>query len=152
MYLGELCPPLGKTCLIGGTCPSPAFSLEEVKFFAIFSLEGNNLPFRGVIISYDRNLLLLRGTNLSPDPPLGNLPLALSLRKTGLFAFFLGTVTFLTTLSFGGVNLPLREKALFLEEHSLNLPTSFSLGIVNLPRGGVSLSTSFSFRGTNPYL
>ena len=44
------------------------------------------------------------------------------------------------------------EKALFLEEHYLNLPTSFSLGVVNLPHGGVSLSTAFSLGGTNPSL
>ena len=59
-------------------------------------------------------------------------------------------VTFPTTLSFGGVNLPLREKSLFLEEHSLNLPASFSLGTVNLSHGRVGLSTTFSLGGTNP--
>ena len=75
-----------------------------------------------MILSSCRNLLLLRGTTLSSDPPLGNLPYALSL----------GTVTFLAALSFRGVNLPLREKALFLKEHSLNLPISFSLGEVVL--------------------
>ena len=34
---------------------------------------------------------------------------------------------------FGGVNLPLGEKARFLEEHSLNLLASFSLRVMNLP-------------------
>ena len=35
-------------------------------------------------------------------------------------------------LPFGGVNLPLGEKTLFLEEHSRNLLASFSFGAVNL--------------------
>ena len=120
--------------------------------FAIFSLEGKNLPFGGVILSSRRNLLLLRGITLSPDPPLRNLPFAISIGKTGLFAFFLGIVTFLTTLSFGGVNLPLRENALFREQHSLNLLVSFSLGEVNLPHRGVSLYAAFSLGGMNPFL
>ena len=77
-----------------GTCPSPAFSLKEVKLSAIFFLRGNNLPF-------------------------------------------------------GGVNLPLEEKSLFLMEHSLNLHVSFSLGALNLPHGGVVLSTTFSLGGMN---
>ena len=99
MYLGDLGPPPRKTCMTGGTCPSLTFSLGEVKLFAIFYLGGKNLPFGGVILSFGRNLLLLRGTTLSPDPHLGNLPSALSLGKIGLFAFFLGKVTFPTTLS-----------------------------------------------------
>ena len=41
------------------------------------------------------------------------------------------------------------EKALFLEEHFLNLPASFSLGEMNLPHGGVGLSTTFSLGGLN---
>ena len=98
----------------------------------------------------EKNLLLLRGTTLSLDSPLGNLLSARSLRKTGLFAFFLRIVTFPTTLSFGGVNLPFGERALFHEEHYLNLPASFSLGVVNLPRGGVSFSENFSMGGMNP--
>ena len=61
-------------------------------------------------------------------------------------------VTFPTTLSFGGVNLPLREKTLFLEEYFLNFPASFFLGVVNLSHGGVGLSTTFSLGGTNPSL
>ena len=52
-------------------------------------------------------------------------------------------------LPFGGVNLPLREKALFLKKHSLNLLVSFSLGAVNLPHGWVDLSTTFSLGGAN---
>ena len=48
MYLGELGPPPGQTCMTGGTCPSPAFSLKEVKLSTIFSLGGKNLPFGGV--------------------------------------------------------------------------------------------------------
>ena len=147
MYLGELGPPPTKTSLTRGTCPSPAFSLEDVKLSAIFSLRGKNLPFGRVILSFGKNLLLLRGTTLSSHPPLGNLTLALFLGKTGLFAFLLKTVTFPTTLSCGGVNLPYREKVLFLKEHSLNLSTSFSLEAVNLPHGGVGLSTAFSLGG-----
>ena len=114
LYLGELGPPLRKTGLIGGTCPFPAFSLEEVKLSIIFSIGGKDLPFGGVILSSGKNLLLLRGTTLSLYPSLKNLPSALSLGKTGLFTFFLGKLTFPTTFSFGGVNLPLGEKALFL--------------------------------------
>ena len=48
MYLGELGPPPGQTCMTGGTCPSPAFSLKEVNLSTIFSLGGKNLPFGGV--------------------------------------------------------------------------------------------------------
>ena len=121
------------------TYPSLAFFLGEVKLSTIFSPREKILPFRGVILSSCRNLLLLRGTTLSPDPPLGNLPSALSL----------GTVTFPRALSFREANLSLGEKALFLEEHSLNLPVSFSLGIVNLPLREVILSSTFSQRGMN---
>ena len=38
---------------------------------------------------------------------------------------------------------------MFLEEHSLNFPTKFSLGLMNLPRGGVKCSTTISMRETN---
>ena len=48
-----------------------------------------------------------------------------------------------------GVNLPLGEKALFLEERSINLPASFSLGEMNLPHGEVVLYAPFSLRGIN---
>ena len=117
LYLGEMGPPFGKIGLTGETCPSLAFFLREVKLSAIFSPREKILPFGGVILSSYRNLLLLKGTTLSPYPHLGHLPSTLSLR----------TVTFPVTLSFRGVNLPLGEKALFLEEHSLSLPVSFSL-------------------------
>ena len=137
--LGELGLPPTKIGMDGETCLSPPFFHGEVKLSAIFSLEEKNLPLGQVILSSYRNLLLLRRTTLSPYPPLGNLPSALSL----------GIVTFPTTLSFRGVNLPLGEKALFLEEHSLNLPASFSLGEVNLPHGEVVLSATFSLRGMN---
>ena len=99
MYLGNLGPPPRKTCMTRGRCPSLTFSLGEVKLFAIFYLGEKNLPFGGVILSFGKNLLLLRGTTISPDPHLGNMPSALSLGKIGLFAFFLGKVTFPTTLS-----------------------------------------------------
>ena len=132
LYLRELGPSPRKTTLTGETCHSPAFSLREVKLYAIFFLRGKNL--RGTILSSSRNLLLFRGTTLSPYPLLRNLPSALSLGKAGLLTFFLRMVTFPTTLSFKGVNLPLGEKAMFLEEHSLNMPASFFLGVVNLPR------------------
>ena len=49
------------------------------------------------------------------------------------------------------MNLSLREKALFLEEHSLNLPASFSFGEMNLPHGGMSLSTTFSLGRMNSF-
>ena len=154
LYLGELGQPLGKTGLTGETCSSPAFSLNEVKLSAIFSLGEKNLPFGGVILSSGRNLLLLRGTTLSTYPPLRNLPSTLSLEKTSLFTFFLGTVTFHAALSFKRAKrlLPLGEKTLFHKEHSLNLPASFSLGIVSLTYGEVTLSTTFSLRGTNAFL
>ena len=139
LYLRELGPHFGKIGLIGETCHSLAFFLGEVKLFEIFSHGEKILPFRGVIISSNRNLLLLRGTTLSPNPPLGHLPSALSL----------GTITFPIALSFRGVNLPLGKKSLFFEDHSLNLPVSFSLGAVNLPHGEVVLYAPFSLRGTN---
>ena len=151
LYLGELGPPLRKTSLTRETCSSPTFSLGEVKLHAIFSIGEKNLPFGGVILSYGRNLLLLRGTTLSPYPPLGNLSSALPLEKTSLSAFILITVTFPTALSFRRVKrlLPLGEKALFLEEHSLNLLASFTLGLVSLPHGVLALYKAFSLRGMN---
>ena len=114
LYLGKLGPPLGKIGLAGGTCPSLTFSFEEVTLSIIFSLGGKNLPFGPVILSSGINLLLLRGTTLSLNPPLGNLPSTLSLGKISLYAFFLGIVTFPIALSFRGVNLPLKEKALYV--------------------------------------
>ena len=84
-------------------------------------------------------------------------------RKIGLIGgiclshvFFLGEVNLSVIFSleeknlpFGEVNLPLGENALFLEEHSLNLLVSFFLGALNLPYGGVGLSTPFSLGRTN---
>ena len=64
LYLGELGPPPKKTGMIGGTCPSIALSLGEVKLSIIFSLEDKNLAFGEVILFSGRNLLLLRGTTL----------------------------------------------------------------------------------------
>ena len=89
MYLGELGPPLGKIGMIGGTCPSLAFFVEEVKLSTIFSLGGKNLPFRGV-------------------------------------------------------NLLLGEKALFLEEYSLNLLVSFPWSIEPAPWWGRPFYNLFS--------
>ena len=117
LYLEELGPPFGKIGMTEKTCPSLAFFLAEVKLSTIFSLREKILSFGGVILSSCRNLLFLRGTTLSPDPPLRLLPFALSLV----------TITFPTALSFRGVNLPLEKKDLFLEEHSMNLHVSFSL-------------------------
>ena len=139
LYLGELGLAFGKIGLAGETCPSLAFFLGEVKLSTIFSLREKILPFGGVILSSCRNLFFLRGTTISPYPPLGHLPSALSL----------GKITFLAAFSFRGVNLPLGKKALFLEEHSLNLLVSFSLGAMNLPHGEVVLYAPFSLRGTN---
>ena len=136
---GEFSLPPRKTGLARETCLSPAFFLGEVKLSTIFSLEENNQPLGEVILSSCRNLLLIRGTTLSLDPPIGNM----------LFAISLGTVTFPTAFSFRGVNLPLEEKAFFLKEHSLNLPTSFSLGAMDLLHGEVVLFATFSLRGTN---
>ena len=48
--------------------------------------------------------------------------------------------------------LPLGEKALFLKEHSLKLPASFSLGVVSLPQEHLALYVAFSLRGSNPSL
>ena len=134
--LGELGQPSGKIGLTGETCPSLAFFLGEVKLSTIFPPRENILPFGGVILSSYRNLILLKGTTLSPNPPLGHLSSVLSL----------GITTFLTTLSFRGVNLNLGKKALFLEEHYLNLHVSFSLRVVNLPYEEVVISASFSLR------
>ena len=47
------------------------------------------------------------------------------------------------------MNLPLREKAIFLKEHSQNLPASFSLGEINLPYREVGLSKTISLGGMN---
>ena len=80
LYLGELGPFPGKTCMTGETCSSLAFSLGEVKLFAIFSIGEKNLLF-GVILSFSRNFLLLRGTTLSPYPHLENMLYALSLKN-----------------------------------------------------------------------
>ena len=125
------------------TCLSLAFFLREVKLFAIFSLEKKNLPLGEVKLSLV-NIILYLG---EMGPPFGNIGLS---RETCLFlAFFLGELTFLVILSFRGVNLSLGKKALFLEEHSLNLPALFSVGAVNLPHGEVVLSITFSLRGTN---
>ena len=66
-------------------------------------------------------------------------------------AFFLRELTLPVDFSFKGVNLPLREKAIFLKEHSLNLPASFSLGEMNLPHGGVAFSITFSLGGMNSF-
>ena len=55
----------------------------------------------------------------------------------------------INNVPFGGANLPLREKDVFLKEHSLNLLVSFSLRALNLPYGGVGLSTTFFLGGTN---
>ena len=63
--------------------------------------------------------------------------------------FFLGELTFPVILLFRGVNLPLGEKALFLDEHSLNLPTSFSHGEMNLPHGGMGFFITFSLGRMN---
>ena len=49
------------------------------------------------------------------------------------------------------MNLLLGEKALFLEEHSLNLHASFSLREMNLAHEGVGLSTTFSLEGMNSF-
>ena len=54
LYLGELGQSPRKIGLTRGTCPSPTFSLGEVKLSAIFSLWGKNLPFEGVILSSSR--------------------------------------------------------------------------------------------------
>ena len=47
------------------------------------------------------------------------------------------------------MNLPLRENAFFIEDHSLNMLASFSLRAVNLPHGEVVLFATFSLRGMN---
>ena len=115
-----------------------------MKLSAVFSFEEYNLPLGEVKLSLV-NFILYLG---EMGPPFGNIGLR---GKTCLSsAFFLRELTFSAILSFRGVNLPLGEKALFLEEHSLNMPTSFSLGEMNLSYGGVDLSTTFSLGGMNP--
>ena len=114
-----------------------------MKLSSIFPFKEKNLPLREVKLSLV-NFILYLG---EMSPPFGNIGLS---RGTCLsLAFFLRELTFPEILSFRGVNLPLEEQALFLEEHSLNLPASFSLGEMNLPHGEVVLSTPFSLRGTN---
>ena len=87
-------------------------------------------------------------------PPLGKIGLTGGICLSRVFS--LGEVKLSTIFSleeknlpFGGVDLPLREKALYLEEHSLNLPASFSHEAINLPHEWVDLSTNFSLGGTN---
>ena len=80
-------------------------------------------------------------------PPFGNIGL---IGETCLSpAFFLGEFTFHEILSFRRRDLSFGEQAIFLEEHSLNLLASFSLGEMNLPHGGVGLSTTFSLGRMN---
>ena len=127
--LGELGLPPGKTSIAKETCLSLAFFLGEVKLFAILFLEKKNLPLGEVKLSLV-NIILYLG---EMGPPFGNIGLS---GETCLFlAFFLGELTFPAILSFRGVNLSLGKKALFLEEHSLNLPALFSVGAVNLSHG-----------------
>ena len=141
--LGELGLPLGKTGMAGETCLSPTRFLGEVKLSAIISLKENNLYLGEVKLSLV-NFILYLG---EMGPPFGNIGLS---GETCLFpAFFLRELTCLTILKFRGVNLPLREKAFFLEEHSLNPLESFSLREMNLPHGGLGLSITFSLGGMN---
>ena len=141
--LRELRLPPRKIGMARETCLFHAFFLGEVKLSAIFSLEEKNLPLGEVKLSLVNIILYLR----EMGPPFGNISLS---RETCLSpTFFLGEFTFPTYFSFRVVNYPLGEKGLFLEEHSLNLPASFSLGEMNLPHGEVVLSATFSLRGTN---
>ena len=141
--LRELGLPLRKTSLVGETYLCPTRFLGEVKLSTIFSFKEKNLPLREVKLSLV-NFILYLG---EMGPPFGNIGLS---GETCLSpAFFLGELNFLEILSFRERNLPLREKSLFLEEHSLNLPASFSLGEMNLPHGGVDLSPTLSLGGMN---
>ena len=124
-FLGELGLPLRKTDMVGETCLSPTRFLGEVKLSLV-------------------NFILYLG---EMGPPFGNIGLS---GKTCLSpAFFLRELTFPEILSFRGGNLPFGEQARFLEEHSLNLPASFSFEEMNLPHGEVVLFAPFSLRGTN---
>ena len=99
----------------------------EVNLSTIFSLKENNLPLEEVKLSLV-NFILYLG---EMGPPFGNIGLS---GETCLSpAFFIGELTCPAILPFGGVNLPLGEKTLFLKDHSLNLLESFSLGEMNLP-------------------
>ena len=145
VYLGEIGPPSRKIGLSRETCLSLTFFLGEVKLSAIFSLEEKNLPLEEVKFSLV-NIILYLG---EMGPPFGKIGLS---GETCLSpAFFLGQLTFPIDLSFRGVTLPLGEKDFFLEEHSLNLHASFSLGEMILPHGGVGFSTTFSLGGTNSF-
>ena len=141
--LGELGLPPRKIGMVGETCLFLAFFLGEVKLFAIFSIEEKNLPLGEVKLSLV-NIIMYLGEMGSP---FGNIGLS---GETCLSpTFFLGELTFPVILSFRGVNLPLGEKALFLNEHSLNLPTSFSRGEMNLPHGGMGFFITFSLGKMN---
>ena len=94
MYLGELGPPPGKTRVTGGTCPSPAFSLEEVKLSTIFSLGGKNPPFRGVNLPLGEKALFLKEYFL-------NLLASFSLEAVNLLR---GEMSLSTAISLGGMN------------------------------------------------
>ena len=123
--LGELGLPLRKTSMDGETCLSPARFLGEVKLSLV-------------------NFILYLG---EMGPPFGNIGLS---GETCLsLALFIGELNFPTILSFRGVNLPIGEKAFFLEKHSINRLASFSLREINLPYEGVGLSTTFSLGGMN---
>ena len=129
--------------MAGETCLSPTRFLREVKLSSIISLKENNLYLGEVKLSLV-NFILYLG---EMGPPFGNIGLS---GETCLSpAFFLGELTCPTILKFRGVNLPLREKAFFLEEHSLNPLESFSLREMNLPHGGMGLSITFSLGGMN---
>ena len=141
--LGELGLPLRKISMAGDTCLSPARFLGEMKLSTIFSFEEKNLPLREVKLSLVNFILYLGEMGTS----FGNIGLS---GETCLsLAFFLGELTFPEILSFRGENLPLGEQALFLKEHSLNFPASFSLGEMNLPYRRVGISTTFSLGGMN---
>ena len=117
--------------------------LGEVKLSTIFSLKEKNLPLGELKLSLVNIILYLREMGL----PFGNIGLS---GETCLsYAFFLREMTFPAYFSFRGVNFPLGEKALFLEEHSLNLPALFSLVEMNLPHGGVGFSIPFSLGRMN---
>ena len=108
-----------------GLSISTTFSLEKIGLFPTISFGKVNFSL-GYIILYLGEL----------GPTFG---------KTGLTGGTCPDPAF----SLEGVNLPLGEKTLFLEEHSLNQPVSFSLRALNLPHRGVGLSTTFSLGGTN---
>ena len=104
LYLGELGPPPGKTCMIRGTCPFPTSSLKEVTFSIALSFGGVNLPLEEKSLFLEEHSL-----NLPASFFLG--AMNLSCGGVGLFVAF----------SLEGTNSSSREFVLPFGENFLSL-------------------------------